>query len=290
MKKMKRNKIALFISQQGDGGKTHNALNVIDQARILGIETAGYLADIKASALMKKLGERTVDGELIEQEEQDHLKGIKIIDIANQMNGSHQYIEGEKLKLFRAFEDNIPLTVIDFPGQGDSSFKQHFGADELETSIETSNKDFLVVIPISNRKSLDSIGFLRETFTFTGEYEFLNEQITFVIAHNPISNNTDLDYEAYLQTKEHADLLQLGDRYKHYNILTINKEILNRIEDKPYSYYFNIEGRGSLINERIPSWVQDGTIPKTEFLIQLRRLFNNETGFYQITKKYFIGE
>lgn len=282
----KKQKLVFVISQQGDSGKTYIATNIIDQARQQGIETAGYLLDIKADALIKKLGERTEEGEILRN--QDPLKGISIIDIANQNGGNHDHKTREKEKLFKALEDNVELSVFDFPGQGDTSFKQHFDNGELETVLETADKEILVVIPVANSKSLDSVGFLKQTFTFSGEFEFLNDNVKFLVAHNPTSAETDLSYEKFLGSKEHKDLLTLGDRYQNVSLLNINKNILNLINDKPFSYYIDLDKRGTLIADRIPSWVLDGTISKSEFLIQMRRILTNDTGFYQVVKNYII--
>ena len=286
MNKNKKQKLVFVISQQGDSGKTYIATNIIDQLRQQGIETAGYLLDIKADALIKKLGQRDEDGFILDK--QNPLNGISVIDIANQKGGNHDYKSKEKDKLFKAFEDDVEVSVFDFPGQGDTSFKQHFDKGELEAALEVADKEILVVIPVANAKSLDSIGFLKRTFTFFDDYEYLNDDVKFIIAHNPTSAETDLSYEKYLTTKEHSDLSSLGDRYIPISLLNINKNVLNLITDKPFSYYLDLDNRAKLFADRIPFWVEDGTISKSEFLIQLRRILTNDTGFHQIVKNHII--
>ncbi|MDD2820486.1 MAG: hypothetical protein PHW29_04410 [Flavobacterium sp.] len=282
MSKKSKQKLIIFISQQGECGKSHCSTNTIDQLRKQGHQCAGYLLDIRADKTLNRLGERDEDGLLLT--EQNPLKGIQTIDIANQNNGDFDYQESEKHKLFNAFEANVDYSVFDFPAQGDTTFTSHFKAGELEGVLELSDKEIIVVIPVINTKSLDSLISLKKTFTFVNSS--INDDIKFYVVHNPVSKETELSFAKYKQTIQHQEMLELGDRYKCFNLQNINKSVLEAVKDKPYSYY--LDENFKLIQDRLPKEVTSGGIPKAEFMIQIRNIICNDTGFANIVKEYFV--
>lgn len=291
----KRNVNIFLISEQGGSGKSHLASNFIDQLRVMGKPCAAYLLDMRARATLNRMGQQSVYGEPEEDtSKQDPMLGVKQFDILNQ-NGAPKERAKEIVDEFIASLKNpVEFSVYDFPGQGVAVFENlyekgevvdgEYQDGELAWFVKKSKKDFIIVIPVNEQKSLESIFPLLKAFTFIGDNESLNERIKFIAIYNPNKETPGMSFEQFTKTAEYEALAQLGDRFKVFRTAYIDTNILNSLGNRPFSHYYDIE-------EDEPMNVPEAYASKNQadvFGVRIRKLFVGSTGFPYIVKKAFL--
>jgi cellulose biosynthesis protein BcsQ len=286
----KRQKIIQVIAELGGSGKSTIATNLVDELRLNGKETAAYLLDMEQITLLTRMGQRDVDGELLAKQT-NPLLGVVSFDILNQQKKEAGSAEKEGKALLNSFMNDYDYSVYDFPGQGRSQFEKLFLENELAINLDLSDKDIDVVIPVSEKKSLVSVSKIREMYTFKDDFVHLNNRVRFIVMFNPIKNsNVDLTYSDYLTTKEHNEMLALGSRYIHLCLQNIDSQVLDAIQDRPFSYYYDFEKRRPINLDSNPKLNDLGL---STVGIALRRLLldptpGKDSGFYHIVPKYFF--
>ncbi|WP_136419513.1 hypothetical protein [Herbaspirillum sp. ST 5-3] len=295
-----RNVNVLVLSEQGGSGKSHITTNGIDQSRKLAIETAAYLMDTKATATLNRMGQKDSFGKPEQNpSKQDALLGVQQFDILNQNGYSKEQHAEIKEQFIASLKKKVPVSWFDFPGQGITIFNNLYEKgesvdgevvdDEKAFFLKRSKKDYVIVIPVNEEKSLTSINLALDTFTFTGTYESLNERFKFVIIYNPKTDTPSLSYEAFLQTEEYERLAALGNRFKLLKTAYIDAKVLTAIQDDniPFSHYYDVE-EDEPIEANIPKEYANGK--EDIFSAKIRKLFVGPNGFPHIVKEILNWE
>ncbi len=284
------------ITEQGGAGKSHVSINTIDQLRLMGVKCAAYLLDTRAKATLNRLGQKNAFGDPEEDPaKQDPLVGVKQFDILNQNGVGKEKLREITDEFIASLKNPVDVSVYDFPGQGVAVFENlyekgefvdgEYHDGELAYIIKKSKKKYVIVIPVNEPKSLESIIPLLKAFTFTGDYESLNERIKFVAIYNPTKETPAMSYEQFTQTAEYEALASLGDRFKVFRTAYIDTNVLNSLGNRPFSDYYDLE-------EDEPKNVPEVYASKKQedvFGVRIRKLFVGSTGFPYIVKNAFLN-
>jgi hypothetical protein len=290
-----RDKNIFVITEQGGSGKSHVSTNLIDQLRVMKKPCASYLLDTRATATLNRMGQKNSFGEPEEDTtKQDPVVGVKQYDILNQ-NGLPKDKHKEVINEFIAsLKSPVKYSAYDFPGQGVAVFENLYEKGELVDGeyqdgelgyiIKRSKKDYIIVIPVNEQKSLASIIPLLKTFTFTGDYESLNDRVKFVAIYNPNKETPGMSFEQFTQADEYQALRSLGDRFKVFQTAYIDTDVLNSLGDRPFSDYYDMEEEEPLnVPEVFASKHQEDI-----FGMRIRKLFTGKTGFPYIVKNAIV--
>lgn len=280
---MNKKKTIVNIQETGGHGKSHKSTGQGDVLRnVFNKECAIFLLDMEQTVVLNRLGERKENGKLVVPQK-DPIKGVVSFDILNQANVDEATAYREGKRLLDSFSNDYEYSVYDFPGQGRSAFQKLFKADELAVALDVADKEVIVSIPIIEKKSVINLPKIREMFTFTGEWEHVNDLVKFVVTYNPINEKTDLTFNDYLNTKEHAEFSKLGNRYEVAQLANIDPNFLAMVEDKPFTHYYNIATNKvqNLTDEMKDYGVVNATI-------QLRRILMNDTGFIKFVENHIL--
>lgn len=286
----------LVITEQGGAGKSHLSTGIIDQLRKQGQECAAYLLDTRAKATLNRLGQKNSFGDPEEDTtKQDPLIGVKQFDILNQNGHSKEKAREIVDEFIASLKKPVKYSVYDFPGQGVGVFENLYEKGELVDGeyqdgelawfIKKSKKNYTVVVPVNEQKSLESIIPLLKAFTFTGDYENLNDRIRFVAIYNPTKEVPGMSFEQFTQTEEYKALASLGDRFKLFRTAYIPTEILNSLGNRPFSDYYDME-------EDEPMNVPEVYASKNQedvFGVKIRKMFVGSSGFPYIVKNAFLN-
>lgn len=283
-------KLVFILSEQGNSGKSYIASNIIDQLRINGNQTAGYLLDNEQVAVLNRLGSRNEDGIL--DLHQNPLTGIFTYDLLNQKNMAKADHEKELANFLGSFSNEADISAYDFPGQGRSALKKLFLQDEFEYALDLSDKEIIVVVPVIERKSLVSLQGIFDAFNFTGDWEFLNDRIKFVVLFNPIKDtNIDLTPKDFIASDIHKKLRTLEGRYGYFELANVNSKVIDAVKNAPFSHYFDTKIMRTInLTDEMKDSLGIVDSNGSTFNIHLRRVLANNTGFIKITKQIFNGE